>query len=388
MLSIDQTSGRAYVPAYTNQYAIDVVDTASGAVLRTIPVSSQIETLAPDSRTGHLFVTYVLGGPTLDVFKSVTGLHARTVSLRPYVVATAVLAVDGMAGRLYVAGERTCPNTLFCPTIVQVMSTSTGAFQRIITLSGAGGVALAIDHRARRVIVVNAAQESHGIPLTLVDTYDARDDRLVHRTRLSIQGSDAPLIADAATGRSFVVLYAPTSYPEEPHSALHPIAVFDTRTGALLRTTRLADGAVALALDAPAGLLFATTYGTALKSGLLSAGRLYALDARTGRVLRGTAIGPATTALAVDAARGRVYVAGAGQLDPHAGYVDAYAGRGTLTVLDARTGAVLRRWPLGRDPESLALDAAHQRLLVASASADSTSGGRQAVLTIFDTARL
>jgi DNA-binding beta-propeller fold protein YncE len=76
------------------------------------------------------------------------------------------------------------------------------------------------------------------------------------------------------------------------------------------------------------------------------------LDARSGRILRTIPLGLTPTALAVDERTGSVFVLtwmpvfhGSGMLSP-----------AVVSVLDARTGAVLRTVPVGLSAAALAVD--------------------------------
>lgn len=97
------------------------------------------------------------------------------------------------------------------------------------------------------------------------------------------------------------------------------------------------------------------------------------LDARTGRTVGAAYLGPtgsgtammpgAAGTLAVDPARGRVYGVAFGPVDANGRAV----GTGTLHVLDARTGAVLRSTAVGVNPLAVAVDAATGCVVVVDA---------------------
>jgi DNA-binding beta-propeller fold protein YncE len=181
------------------------------------------------------------------------------------------------------------------------------------------------------------------------------------------------------------------------------VGVLDTRTGALLRVTVVGSGPEALALDPKAGRAFVACAGD---------DTVWVLDARSGALVRTITLDVAPTALAVDARRGRVYVASAAtgtlslldaasgallrtlridpRIDPLAGVAYALAvdeardrvylstsgpleqgpsglvprGGGTLNVLDARTGTVLRRIAVGAAPQAVAVEAGSGRVVV------------------------
>ncbi len=372
--AVDTTTGRAYV---NKGDSVDVVDTVTGKQLRTIPWPAyQIETIMLDPRTEHIFIAGEESG-SVGILDSRTGV-TRTVRLRPYDAAR-LLAVDSAAGRVYVASTRTCRIGPCTPDAIEMLDARTGAVLR--TIRPATGV-VALDPHAQRVIIAYAAFDRNMSIIAIVDVYDQRSGRLLRRTRLATHGVGGLPVVNTVTSRAFVILYAPTGYPEEPRIAPHPLALLATRAGGLVRTLRLAPGAVDLALDARANRLFATTYGTGLNTGPVGTGQLYTMDASNGTILRNQPIGPATTAVVVDGARERVYVASAGQLDAST----SYKGLGTLTVLSERTGTVLRQVSIPMGPAQLILDAPHQRLLVACSGRDPRGG--PATISILDTSHL
>lgn len=127
------------------------------------------------------------------------------------------------------------------------------------------------------------------------------------------------------------------------------VSVLDSHTGRVLRTVRVGDAPVALAVDTRRRQVFVVSAGD---------GTLSVLEARTGRVLqtlrldRGAdALVADPYALAVDAARDRVYVTARGWLAPSG----VYEGCGTLYVLEARSGAELQTISVGVAPLAVAV---------------------------------
>jgi YVTN family beta-propeller protein len=83
------------------------------------------------------------------------------------------------------------------------------------------------------------------------------------------------------------------------------------------------------------------------------------LDARTGVVLRSVAVGKDPSAAGVDEARKRVFVANSGS--------------GTVSVLDARTGTVLRSVAVGQTPTRVAVDVTDGQVFVANSGSGTIS---------------
>ncbi len=418
LFAVDQDAGRTYLvanssPARTG--SIKVLDNATGRLLGAFAGQPPITDLALAPRAHHLFVgTDSL--PTVRVLDSATGRLVRTLSVRPYDRAAA-LAVDDTVDRLYVAAVMgmTClaPRPA-CTLAVLSFDTRTGARLRAVALpvQEESYMGLAVDSAAHRLILAHAALflPPARIPLPYdattgiekVAVFDTARGRLVRQTTLPVHDrmegflGDIPVV-DAVSGRAFLVVAHPSYYPEDGRLADHAALVFDTRTGARLRAAPLGPGAAQLAVDGRTGAVFAAVYGPLRRvmvsdaPGLLphpafipvAGGGGRQLDPRTGAVLRTIVTGAATTAVAIDSRRGRVYVANAGLVDARG----RYAGPGVVSVLDERTGAVPRRFAVAAGPLRLAVDERRQRLFVA-AGANGPTGGGVGTVSVVDTAHL
>jgi DNA-binding beta-propeller fold protein YncE len=84
------------------------------------------------------------------------------------------------------------------------------------------------------------------------------------------------------------------------------------------------------------------------------------LDTRTGSVLSTTTVGMTPQAIAIDAHAERVYIANAGVQDGR-GVVTV---RGSVSVLDARSGALLRTLTAGLSPQAVGVDERSGRAFV------------------------
>jgi YVTN family beta-propeller protein len=130
------------------------------------------------------------------------------------------------------------------------------------------------------------------------------------------------------------------------------ITVLDAHSGALLRTVTVNGDIRHMAVDSRTGQIF-----------IVGPGGLGVLDPRRGWAMRTLAVGGNLSAVAVDAGRGRVYVANAGATD-RAGTL---TGTGTVSIIDAASGAVLRTVPVGVAPSALAVDMRTGRAIVVNA---------------------
>jgi len=115
--------------------------------------------------------------------------------------------------------------------------------------------------------------------------------------------------------------------------------------------------------------VFTTSYGTtrgALIRGTITqqfparVGSVLMLDAWSGALLRTLPIGLGTTGVAVDARHGRIFAINVGASDANNNFTQP----GMLNVIDEPSGRMLRILPVGVAPVSVALDSQANRLLV------------------------
>ena len=139
-----------------------------------------------------------------------------------------------------------------------------------------------------------------------------------------------------------------------------------------LRTVHVGQHPVLVAIDARDRHIFVANEGPlaanrALPSGM---GSVSMVDERTGAVLRTVTVGQTPVAIAFDAPTGRVFVLTAGRIDTSAGFTSV---GGSVSVLDAVTGALVRTLEVGPVPITVsgsgAVPSARQALAV-----DATSG--------------
>jgi YVTN family beta-propeller protein len=181
--------------------------------------------------------------------------------------------------------------------------------------------------------------------MTAGGTVGAQTGSPVLRTVAVGTNPDAVAV-DERTGHVFVV-----NAGQDPHNG--SVSVLDARGGAMLRTVAVGTQPDAVAVDERAGRVFVVNAGS---------GTVSVLDARSGIVLHTSADPLAPRTVAVDEKTGRVFVAnGAGP--PGQGNVTV---GGSVSVLDARSGAVLSTVPVGLAPFALAVDEKHGLVFVAN----------------------
>jgi YVTN family beta-propeller protein len=348
---------------------------------RTVPVGLAPVAVAVEEQSHRAFVANY-GDASLSVLDARSGTRVATIAVPRQ---PSLLAIAAAAGRLFVAA-----NTADAAghTIVTVLDAANG--QRLRTVAvGAGASAIAVQQPTGHVFVANEGDNS-------VSMLDARSGRVL-RT-LGVGDAPVALASDERSGHVFVVNQGQyyNGFPIGSGS----ISVLDARTGTVLRTVALASGAQALAIDERHGHVFVANGGTDTVS---------RLDARSGSILRMTTVGRTPLALAVNERTGRLFIANNGDssvsvLDTATGRVvrtvsvgagpgavavdegvndvvvlmgqgamfglDAH--RGSASVLDGRTGRLLRTVPVGSDPIALTMDRYSSHAFVTSIGSTSS----------------
>lgn len=230
------------------------------------------------------------------------------------------------------------------------------ATYRPLPLSAVPGrpIAVASDQRAHRAVIVS---EING-PGAAVSVFDTISGRFIQDREIGAVYGRYALAVDERTGKTFIGITNVIS----TQGASGAIDVFDTRSGAFLRSVALPSAPAAIAVDEQDGRVFVTTLGaitlsTPVRFGL---GAVVTLDARTGAVVRRSIVGIAPGPLIVDARHRHVLVVTVGTADS----AGNPAGPGAVAVLDARSGVVQRTVAVGIAPGDIALDARAGRALV------------------------
>ena len=153
-------------------------------------------------------------------------------------------------------------------------------------------------------------------------------------------GSCRAVAVAVGAGRTFVLERAPGNT-----GTSDVVSMLDTRTGTLMRVVRVPLAPIAVAVDEQGGHVFVASEGRRKGFGnTLGAGTLSMLDARTGALIRRVPLGIHPVTAAVDGRTRRVFVVNGGPIGR------AGLGVGAVTVLDADTGGVLRTVMVGRAP--------------------------------------
>jgi len=343
-LAFDAPTGRVFVLCagrvdFADGYArgggsVSVLDAATGALLRTLPVGPTPLTiagpgtspggrqaLAVDSTNGRVYVAVPAAVLVLD---GATGVVRRTITVRggvtPNVTAPSIIALGRQTRRLYVAdsGDTMMP---FVPLsgvsgLFGVLDAATGKGIANVAVTDSGISVIAVDEQAGRVLVF----ELHGNReySTVVNVLDARSGKLLHTTDLGVPSDGGVAVGvEIATGRIFV-LYTPSDYEFQNGAVDRQIDILDARSGKLLRTVHLPTttnqgffiSRVVTVDERDNRVLVAVTQGqfTEEKGQTVIASDVYVLDARSGVIMRSLQVGPGPQDVAVDEVVRRVFV--------------------------------------------------------------------------------
>ncbi len=347
-VALDAHTGHAVVTNYADD-TVSLLDARSGATLGTIPVGHAPISVAVNGRTGRAFIINA-GDDSVSVLDLATGVVVQTLALVPNpggVCAVAGLAVDEQSGHVFVAGG---PAVGGQPGAVTMLDGRSGRVLHTASL-GAGSLGVAVDPRTHRVFVTNLLDDT-------VSVLDTASGRVVRTTPVGAHPMNVAV--DARSGRAFVT-----------NSFANTVSVLDAHSGAILRTVAVGRTPQTLAVDAHAGRVFVVNAGD---------GTLSVLDARTGVVQHTVTIGTirpqpvATDMSAVDVVAdehaGRAFIVNGSAVDRN-----GIPTPGSVAMLDAQSGHVLRTVTVGRDPLAMAVDETTGQLFVVNTGPEGTPGG-------------
>jgi DNA-binding beta-propeller fold protein YncE len=320
-------------------------------VVRTIAVQGSPWAVAIDGTTAHAFVVNRMGGAggfygdegAVSELDTATGSVLHTVSVGPD---PRDIAIDTRTGRAFVANDDNAS--------VSVIDSHGGGLVRALGV-GPQPRAVALDTGAHRAFVINTGDGS----VSVVDTRQATVVRTLHidQNRLIDSARAAGVSPYSSVGQQYMrglganPGFTPGYYQSgavvdgQTHRVFvggaGVVTVLDATSGAFLRTVSVPGDSTHMAVDTATGQVFAT-----------GANGLSVLDGRSGRVVGMLAAGGAASAVAVDARRGRVFVAHTGTVDNDG----TPAGTGSVSILDAHSGSVLREIAVGVAPVAVAVD--------------------------------
>jgi DNA-binding beta-propeller fold protein YncE len=324
--------------------------TDSSPVVRTINLSAV--TMAVDEQAGHVVMAASdRNGGSLCVLDAHTGTILRRVALRATVtpagefVPSSVLALDEPAQRAFVT-TFDFSNGAAVKAYVNVVDLRNGTLVGTVAAMRTLPLALAVDQRTERVVVVNGSVTIPWLRGRVV-VLDVHSGAVLWTH--SVGEAVAGVAVDQQNSRAFVI----SQHTDRMGNPIGPghVSVLDVASGHILRTIDVAQNPYQLAVAARSGRVF--VLGGSGQSPYM--GHVAMLDAQSGRLLRTVTAGDDSQALAVDEMTGRVFIMNAGR----------QSGKGSVTILDARTGSVVRTVAIQGIIMAMSVDTRHHHVFVA-----------------------
>ncbi len=371
-MTVDPRAGRVVV--MNQDKSVSVLDARTDRLVYTVPSGGASEQVVVNTRTGRIFVSnwgdfavsprrpdvdMFKGGNTITVLDTRSGRHVGTIHVNGN---PSTMAVNERTGRVFVYSDGDG-----FPGYTKLVSTLDGASGRLLRAvavahdprgqhpsQGAGDIV--VDEQSGRVFVSSPYAES----VSMLDATSGRLLRAVggtHPGPIAVDTHPGPIAVDTHTRRVFVLNGG-------SGTSNGTVSILDSATGRVLGSTPV--GRLALpvtpVVDMRTGRVFVANDGG-------GTGSVSVLDARSGALLRTVTVGPHPFAMAVDGRSGRVFVTSLGAMDA-AGYL---TGPGSVSVLDARGGALLRTLPVGVEPAVIAVDEHAGRAFVVNVAGNSST---------------
>jgi len=244
-MAVDERTNRVFVVANIGQTdpnatpfspppkpgRVDVLDGATGRVVRTVTVGVSPQGLAVDTPTRHVFVSNRgFGAASSSQPGTVSVLDATTGARVRFPFPGGCSAVDARAGRLVVSTEDTQTHEA---NLLRVLDASTGRVVHQESVLSPRSCPLAVDEATSRAVVFNSpTPQSVDASLTVLNTRSGRTVKTVDLTGALATGG-----AVDERGNRFLV------------AASGGVRVLDATTGMLLRTIVTGSGIPLVAVD-------------------------------------------------------------------------------------------------------------------------------------------
>ena len=338
-MALDTTAGRLYV-TLPDRGSVAVLDTEALSVSGIVAVGPAPRALAVDSQMGRAYV--VNAGYTLSVVDGAS-LTAETLDLTLDPEGSAELVdvvINPTTHHLYVSGDQqkpATPSAEYVPNpVILVLDAADLEVIASATTEGVPGL-MALDAEADRVYTFGY-QGFRGGQGVLHEV-----DGATGEVRTISLGAEYSFMLQAETARAIDVdpqagkVYLSLLYSSRPGLAVVDLAT-ETAT-----TLDLPGQASDLAVDSAGGRVYAVLDGS---------GDLWIVESASDEV-QSVSVGQSLAAIALDASRGRVYLA------------DRSADR--LAIFDAAVGKVMETLAVGQGPIGLAADPIQRRVYVLNA---------------------
>jgi YVTN family beta-propeller protein len=330
-----------------------MLDARGGTLLVTTPVDALPSALAVAAGLVCVVTNSAAyeGTDSVDVLDAASGRFLRSFAIVPRARALASLAILPRAHAMAVS-ER-LDRALVTDSREGTVSLLTLRRGQVLHTLPVGPVPLAVamDEHTGHAFVVNVATQPNGVPggPGTVSVLDARRGHVL-RT-VTVGALPVAVAVDGRHGRVFVA-----------NEGEDTVSMLDARTGAVLATIAVGHLPHGMSVSERTGRLFITDGGDSA---------VWVLDAASGRVVRTVLLGDSATALAVAERTNRVFaLMGQDTVD-----TGRPGDRGTVYVLDGRSGRILGQVPVGLNPRALAVDEHSGHVFVANMHGDPAGHG-------------
>jgi len=362
-LLLDDGAARLLVSTATNQTrlgrqttlgSIVILDAHTGMVAARIPYPGTVQLGAFDPQRHRVIVVYD-NGTGGQAGRSYGVIDTRAGRLLPIADSNQngqqpVLDLQRGIAMIIDTDEST----------VHVVNTATGVVLHTIKVDAFPWNGATDPHSGRGYIVSQGLAVGGAAINSTFSVLDLQAGTVLHQTLVGENATGINL--NPAGDRAYVALRT------------GDLAVLDTGSGRLLRTVRVGETSDYLPAFVSHGLAYAMSFGDVTASSTTDAstsGMLRVLSAHDGTPLRTIPVGvnPSWPPLA-DATGRRLFFSSPG---PPGGMNAFPSGPGTVSVVDAATGRLLRKIPVGIGPSLIGLDPARGHLLVLNRQGDGTA---------------
>jgi len=290
-MAVDEGTGRLFI-IHGQGNRVQVRDSRSGTLLRLIAVGRAPSAILVDARTDHVFVSNT-DSNSVSMLDARDGAVLRTAGVGPR---PGSIAIHHGSGQVFVSTAGNPANNW--REAIEVLDTHSAQALTPVARAGGGPLfgyqAVAIAQRSGRLV---AAQ---GTSVTALDVHTLRRVWAVVVPWGTGSGS-APPIVDEATGHIFLVNDNVVDLNNVPR--VGSVIMLDARSGATLHTTTVGKAPLSAAGDGRSGRVFICNARDHTVS---------VLDALSGRILRTITVAGILRTIVVDEQAGHALVVSAG----------------------------------------------------------------------------
>lgn len=283
-----EKSERVFISNYADA-SISMLDAVNGEVLRTTVVDEWPQGLVVLEQAARILVLYE-DNSIVSLLDSESGSLLTTIALSEHLVAA---VASERSNRIFVVGDEINEVT-DAHTRVHVLEAHTGNLLYSISLDLYSPVTAAVEEEQGRVFVVTSGGLLGDIAVLDAQT-NVASQALLHTITVG-EGAGA-IVVNGKARRGFVALNNISTSVEGR------IAIIDTASGTVLRSTPISSKPNALALDRTSGRIFIADGSRNQR------GRVTMLDPIDGTIARQVVTGEWPVAMAIDQVTGRVFVA-------------------------------------------------------------------------------